>query len=170
MTTRPAAALHPGALTDVAGLSVGHFTDARRRPAIPANASPALAHFAVSRWDAPLDSGLRDRALLESAVAAPQATFAGESVYADLAEIGAAYLFFLCRNHPFIDGNKRAALGACLVFLRLNGVETAPDGPDWEQLTLDVAASKLDRDATTARLRALLPGAKKPITKGKRRK
>lgn len=114
--------------------------------------------------------GLRDRALLESAVAAPQATFAGESVYADLAEIGAAYLFFICRNHPFIDGNKRAALGACLVFLRLNGVETAPDGPDWEELTLDVAASKLDRDATTARLRALLPGAKKPAAKAKRRR
>jgi len=42
-----------------------HFTDARRRPAIPANGSPALAHYAVSRWDAPLDSGLRDRALLD---------------------------------------------------------------------------------------------------------
>jgi 3-(3-hydroxy-phenyl)propionate hydroxylase len=42
-----------------------YFTDARRRPPIPANDSPALAHFAVSRWDAPLDSGLRDRALLD---------------------------------------------------------------------------------------------------------
>lgn len=42
-----------------------YFTDARRRPPIPANGSPALAHFAVSRWDAPLDSGLRDRALLD---------------------------------------------------------------------------------------------------------
>ena len=111
--------------------------------------------------------GLRERALLESAVAAPQATFGGESVYADVAEMAAAYLFYLCRNHPFIDGNKRAALGACLVFLRLNGLEPAPDGPEWEQLTLDVAASKLDRDATTERLRALLPGAK--ATKAKPR-
>jgi 3-(3-hydroxy-phenyl)propionate hydroxylase len=42
-----------------------YFTDARRRPAIPVSDSPALAHFAVSRWDAPLDSGLRDRALLD---------------------------------------------------------------------------------------------------------
>lgn len=104
--------------------------------------------------------GLRERALLESAVAAPQATYGGESVYADVPEMAAAYLFYICRNHPFIDGNKRAALGACLVFLRLNAFEPAPDGPDWEQLTLDVAASKLDRDATTERLRALLPGAK----------
>ncbi|MBX3735325.1 MAG: type II toxin-antitoxin system death-on-curing family toxin [Candidatus Didemnitutus sp.] len=111
--------------------------------------------------------GLRERALLESAIAAPQATFGGESVYVDVPEMAAAYLFYLCRNHPFIDGNKRAALGACLVFLRLNGIEPAPDGPDWEQLTLDVAASKLDRDATTERLRTLLPGAKPRKTKAR---
>jgi len=100
--------------------------------------------------------GLRDAALLESAVAAPQATFGGNSPYADLVEVAAAYLFYLCRNHPFIDGNKRVALGACLVFLRLNGLEPRPDGPEWEALTLDVAASRLDRADTTARLRELV--------------
>jgi len=100
--------------------------------------------------------GLRDRALLESAVAAPQATYGGQSVYGDLVEIAAAYLFYLCRNHPFVDGNKRVAFGACLLFLRLNGLEPAPDGPEWEELVLDVAASKLDRDQTTARLRKLV--------------
>jgi len=77
-------------------------------------------------------------------------------MYADLPEIAAAYLYYICRNHPFIDGNKRAALGACLVFLRLNGFTPAPDGPLWEELTLDVAASRIDRDQTTSRLRALL--------------
>ncbi len=80
------------------------------------------------------------------------------SPYTDLTEVAAAYLFYLCRNHPFVDGNKRVALGACLVFLKLNGVETPPDGPDWETLTLDVAASRIDRDATTERLRAILNG------------
>lgn len=100
--------------------------------------------------------GLRDETLLESAVAAPSATFAGESVYADAVEIAAAYLFYLCRNHPFVDGNKRTAFGSCLLFLRLNQLEPAPDSLDWEQLVLDVAASKLDRDATTKRLRALV--------------
>lgn len=100
--------------------------------------------------------GIRDRNLLESAVAAPQATFGGASVFVDLVEVAAAYLFFLCRNHPFIDGNKRVGLASCLVFLRLNGIEPAPDSEDWENLTLDVAASRLDRDATTVRLRALL--------------
>jgi death on curing protein len=101
--------------------------------------------------------GVRDMALLESAVAAPQASCGGQSIYTDLAEITAAYLFYLCRNHPFIDGNKRTALGACIVFLRLNGIAPKPDAPEWEELTLAVAASVLDRDETTARLRKLLP-------------
>lgn len=100
--------------------------------------------------------GVRDPALLESAVAAPQATWAGKSPYADLVEMGAAYLFYLCRNHPFLDGNKRTALGACLVFLRLNGLEPKPDSPEWEGLVLAVAAGALDREETTRRLRALV--------------
>jgi death-on-curing protein len=103
-------------------------------------------------------AGIRELALLESAVAAPQASFGGESVYKDLVEVAAAYLFFLCRNHPFIDGNKRAALGSCIVFLRLNGAEPQSDSQAWEDLTLDVAASRIDREQTTKRLRALLPG------------
>lgn len=110
----------------------------------------AIARFGGS-------DGVREMALLESAVAAPQASCGGQSVYADVAEIAAASLFYLCRNHPFIDGNKRAALGACLVFLRLNGIEPKPDAPEWEELTVAVAASVLDRDETTARLRKLLP-------------
>lgn len=104
--------------------------------------------------------GVRDLALLESAVAAPQASFGGKSPYEDLPEVAAAYLFYLCRNRPFINGNKRAALGACLVFLRLNGIEPDKDGPDWEQLTLDVASSALDRGETTVRLRKLLRARK----------
>ena len=101
--------------------------------------------------------GVREMALLESAVAAPQATFGGQSPYKDLAEMAAAYLFYLCRNHPLIDGNKRAALGACIVFLRLNRIEPRADGLEWEELTLALAASEIDRDETTARLRRLLP-------------
>ena len=104
--------------------------------------------------------GIRERALLESAVAAPQATFGGKSPYSDLAEVAAAYLFYLCRNHPFMDGNKRAALGACIVFLRLNGIEPRRDRPDWEELTLAVASGGLDRDQATERLRKLLPKSK----------
>src|SRR5208283_148002 len=67
--------------------------------------------------------GLRDEGLLESAVAAPRATFGGEPLMRDAGEIAAAYLFYLCRNHPFVDGNKRTALAACLVFLEANGLQ-----------------------------------------------
>lgn len=55
----------------------------------------------------------------------------------------AAYLFYLCRNHPFVDGNQRTALAICLVFLSENGLleNEALDVGLWEALTLDVAAS-----------------------------
>ncbi len=101
--------------------------------------------------------GVRDAALLESAVAAPHASAGGKSPYADLAEVAAAYLYYLCRNHPFVNGNKRAALGACIVFLRLNGLEPQADGPAWERLAVSVATGAVDRAETTARLRGLLP-------------
>jgi death-on-curing protein len=101
--------------------------------------------------------GVRELALLESAVAAPQASFGGRSPYRDLAEVAAAFLFYLCQNHSFIDGNQRTALGACLVFLRLNGLKPKADGPEWEELALAVAASAIDRDEATRRLRRLLP-------------
>ena len=101
--------------------------------------------------------GVRNLALLESALAAPQASLRGCSPYKDIAEIATAYLFYLCKNNAFIDGNKRTALGACIVFLRLNGIEPQSDGPEWEELTLAVAASEIDRVEVTRRLRKLLP-------------
>ncbi|MCA1659494.1 MAG: type II toxin-antitoxin system death-on-curing family toxin [Verrucomicrobiaceae bacterium] len=101
-------------------------------------------------------AGIRDENLLASAVLTPQSSFGGKSPYADLVEIAAAYLFYLCRNHPFIDGNKRTAMMAAIVFPRLNGIEPSPDSPAWENLMINVAASKLDRDGTTRRLRKLL--------------
>ncbi len=107
-------------------------------------------------------AGLREEALLESAVAAPQATMTGEPLFTDPVEIAAAYLFYLCRNHPFVDGNKRTALATCLVFLSENDLlpDEKLDVEAWEALTLDVAASRLDREQTTKRLRALLRSKK----------
>jgi len=101
---------------------------------------------------------IRDQALLESAVAAPQASMMGQPLISDPVEIAAAYLFYLCRNHPFIDGNKRTALAACLVFLQGNDLlpSTKLSTDEWETFVLDVAESRLTRDQTTARLRKLL--------------
>ncbi len=82
----------------------------------------------------------------------------GQPLMSDPIEIAAAYLFYLCRNHAFIDGNKRTALAACLVFLESNNLlpdrKLATD--NWEAFVLDVAASKTDREETTVRLRKLL--------------
>jgi death-on-curing protein len=100
--------------------------------------------------------GIRDEGLLESAISAPQAFRMGQFFLIDPVEIAAAYLFYLCRNHPFIDGNKRVSMVACITFLRINGLNPKPDSSDWEALVLDVAASRLDRDQTTLRLSALL--------------
>ena len=107
-------------------------------------------------------AGLREEALLESAVAAPQATMAGKPLFANPLEIAAAYLFYLCRNHPFVDGNKRTALATYLVFLSGNDLlpDEKLDVDAWEALTLDVAASRLDREQSAARLRKLLRSRK----------
>ncbi len=102
--------------------------------------------------------GLRSRELLESAVAAPQATMMGAPMISEPLEIAAAYLFYLCSNHAFVDGNKRVALATCLVFLSEN--ELLPteelDADAWENLTLAVASGALARDEVTAMLRELV--------------
>ena len=103
-------------------------------------------------------AGIRDEGLLDSAVAAPQATMMGKPMFSEPVEVAAAYLFYLCRNHPFIDGNKRTALATCLVFLFENGYlsQEKLDVDAWEQLVLDVAASRIDREETTKRLGKVL--------------
>ena len=82
----------------------------------------------------------------------------GQSLLCDPIEIAAAYLFYICANQAFVDGNKRSALAACLVFLESNGLlpDVKLQTDDWEKFVLDVASSKLDRDSTTRRLRRLL--------------
>jgi death-on-curing protein len=108
-------------------------------------------------------AGVRDESLLESAVAAPQATMMGQPLISAPIEVAAAYLFYICRNHPFVDGNKRTALAACLTFLAENNLLSREKLPidDWEELVLDVAASKIDRNETTVRLRKLLRPVKR---------
>jgi death-on-curing protein len=113
-------------------------------------------------------SGVRDEGLLASAVAAPQATLGGRSPFEDLVEVAAAYLFYLCRNHAFNDGNKRTAMVAAIVFLRLNGIEPSPDGAAWEALMLDVAGSRIDRERATDQLRKLV--GRRVRRQGKRKK
>ncbi len=90
-------------------------------------------------------AGLKDAALLESALAAPQATFDGVLLHGSLPEQAAAYLFHLVKNHPFVDANERIGLAAALAFLGLNGLwlEAEPDA--LAELVVAVASSQADK-------------------------
>ena len=70
----------------------------------------------------------------------PRATFGGHELHESLVEKGAAYLFHLVRNHPFVDGNKRVGLAVSLVFLRLNGVTIRASDDELVDLVTGVAA------------------------------
>ena len=95
------------------------------------------------------DAGVRDRGLLESAASQPQAMFGGEYLHRDLAELAAAYLYHLCQNHPFIDGNKRTGAVAARVFRLMNGQRFDPDQDEYAELVLAVASGKLDKSGAT---------------------
>jgi death-on-curing protein len=67
--------------------------------------------------------GVRDINLLSSAIYMPESSFEGQYLHETTPAMAAAYAFHICQNHPFIDGNKRAALASSLVFLDINGYE-----------------------------------------------
>jgi len=101
--------------------------------------------------------GMRDLGLLESALARPLNKFAyGET---DLATLAAAYAFGIARNHPFVDGNKRAAFGAMIVFLGLNGIDLDVPPEDATAIILEVAAGEIDEDGLARWLRDNWPTA-----------
>jgi death-on-curing protein len=89
--------------------------------------------------------GVRDLRLLESAVAAPKATFAGEHLHGTIAEMAAAYLFHIVQNHPFVDGNKRAGLAAAIAFLGLNDLQIEADEDALVELVLGVASGTISK-------------------------
>lgn len=89
--------------------------------------------------------GLRDSAGLESAVATPQATFGGEYLHTSIPAMAAAYLFHLCQNHPFVDGNKRVGGNAAITFLLMNDWEPTFEEDEFVELVLSVASSELKK-------------------------
>ena len=99
--------------------------------------------------------GLRDRDLLESAVARPLNKWAYEK--SDLAALAAAYAFGIAKNHPFVDGNKRVAFAALMVFLRRNGIRFAPPPAEATAIMLDLAAGVVSEDGLTRWIRDNLP-------------
>lgn len=90
--------------------------------------------------------GIRDLSLLESAIAQPQATFSDEFLHATVPSMAAAYLFHICRNHPFVDGNKRVAANAAITFLLMNDWEPAFSEDELVDAVLAVASSSMTKD------------------------
>lgn len=100
--------------------------------------------------------GVRDQGLLSSALAMPEASFGGMPFHASLAEMAAAYLFHLAKNHPFVDGNKRTALASALAFLWLNGQALEADDDDLTEMVMGLAAGRLGKPEAAVFIRARL--------------
>ena len=92
-------------------------------------------------------SGIRDLGLLQSALGNVEATFGGQFLNETVFEMAAAYLYSICRNHPFLDGNKRTALACALAFLRLNGMKIKSGQDDLYDLVIGVAEGRMSKAA-----------------------
>lgn len=102
--------------------------------------------------------GIRDRGLLESALSRPVNKFHyGES---DIAALAAAYAFGIARNHPFIDGNKRAAFASIIVFLGLNGIDFDVPPEEATAMILGLAAGEIGEEGLARWIRENLPRSK----------
>lgn len=100
-------------------------------------------------------AGVRDLGLLQSALAQPEASFAGEWLHSDMYAMAAAYAYHLCQNHPFIDGNKRTALACALVFLELNNVSLTDPAGALKRAMVKVASGRMSKPELAALLREL---------------
>lgn len=92
------------------------------------------------------DAAVRDHGLLASAVAMPAAQFAGRLLHEDIPVMAAAYLFHLCKNHPFVDGNKRVAVTAAEVFLLLNDRYLSATNEQLEEVIFGVATGQVSKE------------------------
>ena len=100
-------------------------------------------------------AGLRDAGMLESALGRPQHKRSYEQP--DLADLAAAYAYGIAKNHPFVDGNKRAAMMAMIVFLRLNGVAFTPANAEAAAAILALAAGEIEEEGLARWIRDRWP-------------
>ena len=92
-------------------------------------------------------SGIRDVELLQSAIGSVEATFDSAFLHDTVFEMAAAYFYGICRNHPFIDGNKRTAVSVALTFLDMNGIEVDADEDAFYDLVIGVAEGRVSKAA-----------------------
>jgi death on curing protein len=101
-----------------------------------------LLHVATRTLGA--EPEVRDAGLLESALARPRASALGEDAYPGIHEKAAALLHSLARNHALVDGNKRLALAATIVFYGMNGLRLTLTNDEAYDLIVEVASGRLD--------------------------
>jgi death-on-curing protein len=97
--------------------------------------------------------GVRDLAMLESAVGLPAASFDGKHLDPDVFAKAAALMESLINNHPFVDGNKRTGIAAAALFLRINGHRLYAVPVDLEAITLAVARGRMTKEKVAVWLR-----------------
>ena len=108
----------------------------------------------ISRYGG--EAGIRDMGLLESAIAQPQASFSGQWLHTDIRSMAAAYAFHISQNHPFFDGNKRAALASALVFLRMHGSRIRDPKSTLIDVMYQVAKGEIDKAKLAEALKKLI--------------
>ncbi len=86
--------------------------------------------------------GVRDAGLLESALAQPKQTVSGKYANKSIFDKAAAYGFHICKNHPFVDGNKRVAFVLMDIFLQKNGWELQSTEEEAYRIIMDLAGGK----------------------------
>jgi len=102
--------------------------------------------------------GVRDASALDAALHVPQAQFGGEFLHPTIFHMAAAYGFHLSQNHPFVDGNKRAAGMVMFTFLRLNGLEPIATEAEYYQTMMAVASGQMSKDQLADWLQAVATG------------
>ncbi len=103
-------------------------------------------------------AGIRDMGMLESALGRPQNRFAYEG--GDLSTLAAAYAYGIAKNHPFVDGNKRAALLAVIVFLGLNGIDFVADNAEAVVMIRGLASGEIAEEGLARWISDNLPATK----------
>lgn len=106
-------------------------------------------HAELAASDIPVEDGVRDISLLESAVNAPFQTFGGEELFPSIQEKAARLLYGIANNHAFVDGNKRTAVHAMEMFLLINGVSLECDDLEIENVIIGVADNTISYEELT---------------------
>jgi death-on-curing protein len=110
--------------------------------------------------------GVRDEGILDSCLAQPKMSVFDVERFPTLIEKAAAYCFFVVRNHPFLDGNKRTGFVAALHFLRINNVKVRFDEDEMYDVIVGIAKGEVSVDDLAALIALAVARAEAPPTDG----